>query len=81
MRQTLRMRPLLVLTLCTVLAGCATAGGNDCSSDPFQLGQRDGVLGANEADRHAARCGGSFNAERYREGYRDGFSRRPIPLW
>jgi hypothetical protein len=76
------MRPLVVVTtLCTMLAGCATAGGSDCSTDPFQLGQRDGVLGANELDRHAARCGASFNAERYRDGYRDGFSRRPIPLW
>ena len=75
------MRALFVITLSTVLASCAGVGANDCSADPFQLGQRDGALGANEVERHAARCGASFNAERYREGYRDTVSRRPIPLW
>jgi hypothetical protein len=75
------MRAPLVVILCAVLAGCAGVGASDCSTDPFQLGQRDGALGANEVDRHAARCGTSFNAERYREGYRDSVSRRPIPLW
>jgi hypothetical protein len=69
------------LTLCLLVAGCATGSAGDCGTDAFQLGQRDGVLGANEADRHAARCGSGFDTTRYREGYRDGFSRRPIPLW
>ena len=75
------MHPFVAFAFCTVLAGCASTGGSDCSTDPFQLGQRDGVLGANEVDRLAARCGASFNTERYREGYRDVFARRPIPLW
>jgi hypothetical protein len=77
----MRMRQGLVVMLCTALAGCASLGASDCSSDPVQLGQSHGVLGANEVDRLAVRCGASFNAERYREGYSDGFSRRPLPLW
>ena len=57
--------------------GCAV--GNDCAMSPSELGQRDGVLGANQAGRYTAACGGTFDAERYAEGFRDGFSRRPPP--
>ena len=72
------MRTLLV---CLLLAGCAGTGGNDCAMDAYQLGERDGVLRSYEGGRHAARCGGGFNETRYREGYADAASRRPIPLW
>ena len=60
------------------LAGCAV--GNDCAVNSFELGQRDGMLGAlHQPDRYAASCGGSFNGARYAEGYHDGFSRRGPP--
>ena len=71
------MRTFLV---CLMLAGCAGTGGNDCSIDAYELGSRDGVLRSYEGSRHAARCGG-FNEARYREGYLEAASRRPIPLW
>ena len=59
------------------IAGCAVA--NDCATNPFELGQRDGVLGSNQGGRYASACGSSFDAARYTEGFRDGFSRRPPP--
>jgi hypothetical protein len=68
--------------LCALLTwGCAGTGGGDCSADAYQLGERDGVLRSYEGSRHAARCGSGFNEARYREGYADAASRRPIPLW
>ena len=73
------MRALIVCAL--LVSGCAGMGGNDCATDAFQLGERDGVLRSYEASRHAARCGASFNEARYAEGYADAASRRPIPLW
>ena len=73
-----RMRALLV---CLLLAGCAGTGGNDCAADARQLGERDGALGSYEGSRHAARCGGGFDEARYREGYGEAASRRPVPLW
>jgi hypothetical protein len=68
---------LAIVCLCALLAGCA---GNDCARSPFELGQRDGMLGANQTERLAASCGGSFDAARYVEGYRETFSRRPPPV-
>lgn len=68
-----RSFPMVLL----VLAGCAV--GNDCAVNPFELGQRDGVLGHNQGGRYAAACGSSFDAARYTDGFRDGFSRRPPP--
>ena len=68
--------------VCLVLAsGCAGMTGNDCSTDAYQLGERDGVLRSYEGSRHAARCGAGFNEARYREGYAEAASRRPVPLW
>jgi len=73
------MRAFMV---CLLLAtGCAGLGGNECAADPFQLGERDGVLRSYEGSRHAARCGSGFDEAKYREGYADAASRRPIPLW
>ena len=60
-----------------VLSGCAV--GNDCAMNPFELGQRDGVLGSNQGGRYASACGSTFDGARYTEGFRDGFSRRPPP--
>ncbi len=72
------MRKALFLPLALV-AGCATTV--DCGSDWFALGQSEGRMNAlNQAERYAAKCSG-MDAARYNEGYRDGFSQRPIPLW
>ena len=68
--------------VCLLLAaGCAGTMANDCATDAYQLGERDGVLRSYEGSRHAVRCGASFDEARYREGYADAASRRPIPLW
>jgi len=69
-----RCFPIMLL----VLAGCAV--GNDCAMNAFDLGQRDGLLGASQAGRYAAACGASFDAARYTDGVQDGFSRRPPPI-
>ena len=58
---------------------CRLRFGNDCATNPFELGQRDGVLGSNQGGRYASACGSSFDAARYTDGFRDGFSRRPPP--
>ncbi len=73
------MRPALACLL--LVSGCAGTGASECGADAFELGQRDGVLRSYEGSRHTARCGTSFNEARYREGYADAASRRPIPLW
>jgi hypothetical protein len=77
------MRTTVVITLTTLfIGGCAT--GADCGTDPFQLGRRDGRLGAGldaQADIYGARCGAPIDRTRYAEGYREGFRERPIPLW
>jgi hypothetical protein len=66
-----------ILSLCALLGGCAS---NDCAMNAFELGQRDGMLGANQTERLGASCGGSFDAARYTEGYRETFARRPPPV-
>ena len=72
----------LFIGLCAALvSGCAGLSTNDCAADPFQLGERDGVLRSYEGSRYAARCGSGFDEAKYREGYADAASRRPIPLW
>lgn len=67
---------------CILLTGCAGVSGADCqTSDWRQLGERDGVLGAqSQHERYAASCGSAFQAEPYREGFREGFGRRPRPV-
>jgi hypothetical protein len=69
------MRSYLI-GICLLAGGCAS---NDCAMNAFELGQRDGMLGANQAERHVSRCGASFDAARYGEGFGDTFSRRPPP--
>jgi hypothetical protein len=72
------MRAALVLWSLLV-SGCAA----DCGPDWYQIGERDGRLGAqSQVDYYAARCSGARpDAARYAEGYRAGFARRPIPNW
>jgi hypothetical protein len=71
------MKRLLVLGVLAA-AGCAA----DCGSDWRSTGERDGRLGAgSQAERYAARCGVPVDAAAYEEGYRLGFSHRPIPNW
>jgi len=73
------MKPLLAL-IALAIAGCATSA--DCGSDWRSTGERDGRLGAgSQAERYAARCGVPVDAAAYEEGYRLGFSHRPIPSW
>jgi hypothetical protein len=68
------VRHILFLVLIAV-SGCAGMGAADCG-DAYELGQRHGMLAADESDRLAARCGASFDKARYSDGYSDGFSRR-----
>jgi len=58
-----------------LLSGCAGMGTADCA-DAFALGQNHGMLAADQSERLAAQCGGSFDAARYADGFRDGLSRR-----
>ena len=69
------MRSYLI-GICLVTSGCAS---NDCAMNAFELGQRDGMLGANQTERHVSRCGASFDAGRYSAGFSDSFARRPAP--
>jgi len=73
------MRASLISLLCLLTGACASAG-SDCGSDSYALGQRDGVLGA-QMQQYGTRCGAQFDQARYAEGWRAGFSSRPIPLW
>jgi hypothetical protein len=63
----------LVLTF--AIGGCAA----DCSGDWYQVGARDGRIGAEpQIESYAARCSGvQPDAARYAEGYRDGAAQRP----
>ena len=75
------MRYLLGAACLVALAGCAGLKAADCGPDWFAIGQRDGVLGAQpQEETYARRCGGAVDAARYREGWQDGFSRRPRPV-
>jgi hypothetical protein len=78
----MRTKALISVTSLLVIAACASTA--DCSADAYQLGRRDGRLGAGleaQADIYGARCGAPIDRARYTEGYRDGFRERPIPLW
>ncbi len=67
---------------CFILAGCA-GFGEECrdSSDWYQIGQRDGRLGAwPQLEFYAARCPAvRQDAARYTEGWQAGFGARPLP--
>jgi len=65
----------------SMLAGCAGLGAADCGPDWYSIGQRDGTLGAQpQEESYAWRCGSGVDAMRYREGWQDGFGRRPRPV-
>lgn len=73
------MRNLSILAA-VFLSGCAATA--DCGPDWYSIGQRDGRINAgSQAERYAARCGGSVDQARYAEGYAEGFSHRPTPSW
>jgi len=73
------MRLLLVVASLVALAGCAVFGAPDCDSDWYEVGQRDGILGAPwQYENYAQRCGDAVDAVRYREGWRDANSRIPV---
>ena len=53
----------------------------DCG-DWYAIGARDGRLGATpQAQSYATRCGVAVDEKRYSDGWRDGYSQRPVPLW
>ena len=65
-----------------LVAGCAELVSADCGGDAYQIGRRDGRIGAYEqAERYSARCGPQFDPARYAAGWRDGLADRPRPLW
>ena len=80
---------LLLVTACAVLAtGCESFSNRvDASrqdrcqrADWAQIGERDGVEGANTmAERYAHICGELFQPGPYQEGLRKGAARRPRP--
>jgi hypothetical protein len=75
------MRISASLAAILILVGCAAFGAADCGPDWYSIGQRDGVLGAQpQAEIYARRCGSGVDAVRYREGWQDGFGRRPRPV-
>jgi hypothetical protein len=76
------MKLCSVIFVCLVVGGCAA--GADCGPDWYAIGQRDGRLGAQmdaQVASYATRCTAQVDQARYAEGWRDGFSARPIPLW
>jgi len=74
------VRILLTVACLATLAGCAGFGAADCGPDWYAIGHRDGILGAYpQSDLYARRCDGPVDAARYRDGWQDGFRRRPNP--
>ena len=78
------MKPFLAASAGALLvAGCAAIGIDECTADSYQVGRRDGRIGAySQADAYAARCRaqGRFDVQRYLEGWRDGWADRPRPV-
>lgn len=81
------MRLLLTVSACALVMGCEAMGERiDASrqdrcqrADWAQVGERDGVEGANMGDRYAHICGDLFQSAPYQEGLRKGAARRPRP--
>ena len=68
------------LLFAAMLGGCASLQGSDCGPNWYAIGQRDGVLDAQPQDEsYAGRCASAVDRARYREGWQDGFGRRPRP--
>lgn len=68
------MRNGLFLLL-ALLGGCVSAA--DCASDWYSTGQRDGRLGAYQADLYAGKCTTTVDRARYDQGWQEGFAQRP----
>ena len=64
-----------LLALATLLGGCVSAA--DCNSDWYSTGQRDGRLGAYQADLYAGKCTTAVDRARYDQGWQEGFAQRP----
>lgn len=73
------MRRLALLAV-IALSACAGAQSSDCTGEWFEIGKRDGRMGAlSQAERYGARCGIPVDVQRYEEGYRAGSAERPRP--
>jgi hypothetical protein len=76
---------LLAAVSSLAIAGCASLIEEECRGDWYQIGQRDGRLGASpQLEIYAARCapvGVQPDAVRYDEGWKAGFGARPVPTW
>jgi hypothetical protein len=68
------MRTLLLFSS-LLLCGCVSTA--DCTSDWHATGQRDGRLGAYQADLYASRCAGGVDTARYNQGWQEGSAQRP----
>lgn len=77
------MKPILFVCLTACLAGCADLAKEQCSgSDWYQVGARDGQMGAmQQGDLYARSCGAAADLGRYQEGWQAGFLGRPLPSW
>ena len=77
------MKLIVPIAFVGILGGCASLGSSDCTADWYQVGKRDGRLGAQpQAEIYQRRCGAAaqVDAARYSEGWRDGFAERPKPV-
>ena len=82
------MRLILVIAGVVLTTGCESFSNRlDASrqdrcqrADWAQVGERDGVEGANMmAERYAHICGDLFQPDPYRQGLQKGLARRPRP--
>ena len=64
-----------LLVLVALLGGCVSAA--DCNSDWHSTGQRDGRLGAYQADLYASKCTTTVDRSRYDAGWQEGVAQRP----
>ena len=72
------MQRIFALVLFAATAGCSGLGALNCKSNWYAVGQRDGLLHVSPQDDFYTRsCPGAVDVERYREGWRDGFSATP----
>jgi hypothetical protein len=72
------MTRTLSFAACLLVAACAGGGSKDCSSDWFEIGSRDGRLGAEpQPEAYEKRCGTQIDRARYQEGWSAGNARRP----
>lgn len=74
------MKTLIAGLAGLLIAGCAGLSKVDCSADAYQLGERDGRLGATpQAEIYAQRCGASPDLQKYNAGWAAGRAQRPTP--